>query len=278
MNWDDLRHFACFAEAGSLSGAARHLKVEHATIARRIAALEAELNLKLVDRRGRRLVLTPAGKRIAALSAQMQGEAESVLRYARSATMTVSGDVTISAPPAFAAALMAAPLTGLRMQHPELNVFISGDIHTVSLERREADIAIRLHRPERGALTAVKLGEIAFRLYARPDYLGDRAETDWDYIRLGGALAQAPQQSALGDRATGGGLAADQIEMQLALARAGAGVAMLPDFLAASDPALTSAAAGAPPLTREVWLICHTDMTASAPVRAVFETLKTMRV
>ncbi|MBN9889031.1 LysR family transcriptional regulator [Salipiger abyssi] len=277
MNWDDLRHFACFAEAGSLSGAARHLKVEHATIARRIAALEAELNLKLVDRRGRRLVLTPAGKRIAALSAQMQGEAESVLRYARSATMTVSGDVTISAPPAFAAALMAAPLTGLRKQHPELNIFISGDIHTVSLERREADIAIRLHRPEHGALTAVKLGEIAFRLYACPDYLSGRAESDWAYIRLGGALAEAPQQSALGDLATGRGLAADQIEMQHALVRAGAGVAMLPDFLAASDPALTRAAPGAPPLTREVWMICHTDMAASAPVRAVFETLKTMR-
>lgn len=277
MNWDDLRHFACFAEAGSLSGAARRLDVEHATIARRIAALEAELNLKLVDRRGRKIVLTPAGIRIAALSAQMQDEAESVLRYARSAALTVRGHVTISAPPAFAAAVVAAPLAGLRRLHPDLDVFVSGDIHTVSLERREADIAIRLHRPERGALTAVKLGEIAFRLYARPEYLSGRAESDWDFIRLGGTLSDVPQQSALGEPAAGHGLAADQIHMQLAFVRAGAGVAMLPDFLAASDPELTRAAPGARPVTREVWLICHTDMKASAPVRAVFETLKTMR-
>ena len=61
MNWDDLRYFECFAAAGSLSGAARVLDVEHATVARRISALESDLKLKLVDRRGRKLLLTPAG-------------------------------------------------------------------------------------------------------------------------------------------------------------------------------------------------------------------------
>lgn len=64
MNWDDLRYFVSFAASGSLSAAARALNVEHATIARRIAALEADLNLKLLDRRGRKLLLTAGENRL----------------------------------------------------------------------------------------------------------------------------------------------------------------------------------------------------------------------
>lgn len=65
QNWQDLRYFHALAQTGSLSAAARQLGVEHATIARRIAALEDATKLKLVDRRGRRLVLTGQGREMA---------------------------------------------------------------------------------------------------------------------------------------------------------------------------------------------------------------------
>ncbi|MAC77293.1 MAG: LysR family transcriptional regulator [Rhodobacteraceae bacterium] len=280
MNWDDLRYFECFAAAGSLSGAARVLDVEHATVARRISALESDLKLKLVDRRGRKLLLTPAGEQIAAIGARMKREAEQVLRHARSVASTLGGDVTISAPPALAAGLLAKPLTALRQQHPNLNVFVSSDIHTVSLDRREADIAIRLRRPETGDLTATRIADMAFRLYARPDYLDTTPEVDWAFIALGGALANSPQQMALPVRAGAGGpgVSTDQIEMQHAFARNGAGVAMLPDFLAADDPVLVPANPQEPPLMREVWLICHSDMKTAGPIRAVLDALKTLRI
>lgn len=278
MNWDDLRYFLGFAAAGSLSGAARALHVEHATIARRIAALETELSLKLVDRRGRRLTLTPDGMRIARIGERMAVGAEQVLHHARSATSALRGDVTISAPPAFAAVMLAAPLVALRKTHPHLNLFVSSDINTVSLDRREADIAIRLRRPESGDLTALKLGALAFRLYARPDYLERLAEPDWDYIGLGGALAASPQQVSLQGKAAGPGLLTDQIEMQFALARAGAGVAMLPDFLVSETALLTAAKPQELSLLRDVWLIFHSDMKDAGPVRAVIDALKAMRI
>lgn len=271
-SWDDLRYFACFAASGSLSAAARDLGVEHATISRRILSLEADLNVKLVDRRGRKLRLTPVGADIAEIVERMGIAARQVLRHARAVASDLSGEVTISAPPALAAAMLAPPLTALHATHPGLRVFISSDIHTAALDQCQADIAIRLRRPDNGDLTAVKLGAIAFRLYARPDYLERTAEADWQYVSLGGALAMSPQQVALEAKATAAGLSADHIEMQMALARAGAGVAMLPDFMAADDPGLTRI--GTPPLMREVWLTYHSDARDAVPVRTVVEALK----
>ncbi|HEX4325915.1 MAG TPA: LysR family transcriptional regulator, partial [Burkholderiales bacterium] len=74
-DWEDLRHFAALARDKSLSAAARRLGVDHATVARRVAALEESLKLKLVDRRPRAYVLTADGERIAALAARMEQEA-----------------------------------------------------------------------------------------------------------------------------------------------------------------------------------------------------------
>ncbi|MCK1975376.1 LysR family transcriptional regulator, partial [Bacillus safensis] len=68
VNWESVRYFVALADSGTLSGAARMLNVEHATIARRVAALESETSLKLVDRRGRRFLLTEDGERIAAIA------------------------------------------------------------------------------------------------------------------------------------------------------------------------------------------------------------------
>ncbi|NRB18177.1 MAG: LysR family transcriptional regulator [Rhodobacteraceae bacterium] len=279
MNWDDLRHFAGFAKAGSLSGAARDMHVEHATIARRIASLEATLRMKLVDRRGRRLVLTSDGVQIAAIASRIEADTEHVLRLAKGTSSKVMGDVTISAPPSLAATMLAAPLTRLRKQHPDLNVHVSSESETVSLDRREADIAIRLKRPENGDLTAMKLGEIPFRLYGQASYLKRTAQADWTYIHLHGALSDSPQQIDVKARNQGRsiGVSTDQIEMQRAFVLSGAGVAMLPDFLAVLAPSLAKAEPQEQSLLREVWLVIHTDMKSAAPVQAVIGALRTMR-
>jgi DNA-binding transcriptional LysR family regulator len=106
FNWDDLRHFGVLAREGSLSSAARRLKVDHATVARRIASLEASLNLKLVDRRTRSYLLTPDGERIAAIAAQMEENAFSIDRAARAEQPGLVGEVTSKYPPAKPGALL----------------------------------------------------------------------------------------------------------------------------------------------------------------------------
>ncbi|MBB4302496.1 DNA-binding transcriptional LysR family regulator [Rhodobium orientis] len=276
MDWEDLRHFSAFATHGSLTGAARVLGVEHATVARRIAALEAHLQVRLVDRRGRRLMLTPDGGRVAAFAEAMEGDAAAIERAAAGARAELRGEITISAPPAFAAARLAAPLAALRKQHPGLAIRLIGESRGAALERREADIAIRLSRPEEGDFTIFKLGAMAFRLYASAAYLQETPEPDWTFIGYDGAMAAAPQQVKLRDIARGRPIAftASTTEIQAAAARAGAGVAMLPDFLAEADAALQCVNPDDPVFRRDIWLVVHSDMRTAPGIRATIDALK----
>ncbi|WP_211453675.1 LysR family transcriptional regulator [Collimonas antrihumi] len=275
-DWENLRHFAALAQAGTLSGAARQLHVEHATIARRIAALETELNLKLVDRRGRRLSLTADGERIAALVEHMEKDAQAINRAADGARSEVAGHVTISAPPALAAAMLARPLVALRKQHPGLNICILGETRQVSLERREADIAIRLNRPTEGDFIVVKLAELTFRLYASPAYLNQTPPEHWAYIGYVASMDAASQQAALIRQMAGGslGFRVTTLDIQHALARAGGGVAMLPTFMAEDDPVLAPAIPDQQPVSRDAWLVWHADLKGSAAIRAVVKSIQ----
>ncbi len=276
MDWDDLRHFAAFVTAGSLSAAARSLRIEHATVARRIAALEARLGLKLVDRRGRRLVLTPDGERVAALAERMSHDVHAVERLAAGSRSDLIGEVTISAPAAYAAAVLAPKLAGLARRHPDLRIRLFGEARLASLERREADLAVRLSRPERGELTGARIGTVAFRFYADPAYLARVDPAEWRFIGNEGPMASSPQQKALERLAHPDRFAiyADHVGIQASLAKAGAGIAMLPDFVAAGDEALVPVRLADRPLLREIWVVFHTDMKGAAPVRAVIESLR----
>lgn len=273
MNWDDLRYFSAWVSAGSLSAAARMLGVEHATVARRIASLEEYLGIPLVDRRGRRWTLTAEGGRIAAISGKMEGEARAIRRSADAARSEVSGAVTISAPPALAVEMLVAPLVDLQTRHPNLTIRIVGEARTASLDRSEADIAIRLSRPEDGDLTITKLGKMDFRLYASPDYLAVTAEENWRFIGYDGSLARVPQQTAAEDFAKGRSFSfhGSSLEIQQAAARAGAGIAALPDFMGKPDAKLVSVFPDVRLISRDIWLVVHSDLKRAVPVRAVMQ-------
>jgi DNA-binding transcriptional LysR family regulator len=276
MDWENLRHFAALAAGGTLTAAARQLGVEHATIARRVAALEAELGLRLVDRRGRRLTLTAEGERIAAIAERIDREARAVARVADGARSDLAGEVTISAPPALAAARLVEPLVALRARHPALVIRVVGEARMASLDRREADIAIRLSRPESGDLTVTKLGTMAFRLYASPAYLAATPQAEWGFIGYDAPMDRSPQQLALNDLAAGRRLVflANAPEIQQAAACAGAGIAILPDFMAGAYSSLVRVTPDAPPLLRDIWMLVHSDIRGAAAIRAVTRCLR----
>ncbi len=143
-DWEDLRHFVTLAREGSLSAAARVLGVDHATVARRVAALEADTGMKLVDRRARSYVLTDTGRRVADTAAPMEDAAFAVERTALAAKASLRGDITISSPPSLTNALIAPHLLRLRQRHPGIRLTLIGEKRAASLNRREADIAVRL--------------------------------------------------------------------------------------------------------------------------------------
>lgn len=274
-DWENLKSFAALARSGTLSGAARLLAVEHATIARRIAALEQELRLRLVDRRGRHLSLTAAGKRMASLVDQMDAQAQAIERAASGERTDVVGEVTVSATPVLAATMLAEPIVSLRHAHPGLMIRILAETRYASLSQREADIAIRFSRSVEGELTASKVGVVTFHLYGSRAYLKNTRAPDWVFIGYDEALEGAVQQTAI-HRLTGGkplALRSSTLELQLALVRAGGGVAALPDFIAAGDPVIVRARRDKI-AQREVWLVFHTDLKRSAPVRTVASCLR----
>jgi len=275
-DWEGFRHLAALSKSGTLSAAARLLGVEHATIARRVAALEAELGVRLVDRRGRKILLTTEGEHIAAIATRMETEALGAERLALAARSGLSGTVTLSIPPGLGAARLAEPLARLQALHPGLTFHMLGELREASLERREADIAVRLSRPNDGDLTIVRLGTIAFHFYASPAYLAETAPEDWAFIAYDGSMADAPQTRRLMTFAAGRPVRffANTSELQLAAARAAAGIAILPDFLASGDSELSVVEDASEPLTREVWLAVHRDLRMAPAVRAVVECLK----
>ena len=274
LDWEDLRHFHALSLLGTLSAAARALGVEHATVARRVAHLEEKIGAKLVDRRGRRLSLTAKGQQIAAIATRMSEDALTIERAALNADNRHTGMVRISAPPALATALLAEPFVRLRKRHPGINVVVIGETRYASLGRREADIAVRMTRPEHGDLTVTKIGDIGFSLYAHPAYLAATREPDWSFVGYEETMASSPQERMLaqiaGDRPVA--IRATALEFQLAAVKAGGGVALLPDFMAAGLN-LTRLPLPGGPLTRELWLVVHTDIKDVPLIRAVLDEL-----
>ena len=126
-DWEDLRHFVVLAREGTLSAAARVLGVDHATVARRVAALKVDTGLKLIDRRARSYQLTDDGKRIAATAIPMEEAAFAVGRAVQAARPGLRGEVSISSPPSLTNVLIAPQLFRLRHRHPGIRIKLIGE-------------------------------------------------------------------------------------------------------------------------------------------------------
>jgi DNA-binding transcriptional LysR family regulator len=273
FDWEDLRHFVALAEAGTLSGAARALKVDHATVGRRVAGLERALDLVLVERLPRRCVLTDAGRQIAELGQAIETQAHALERAARARHAPLTGTVTVSAPPSFASQFLAPRLGVLRQRFPDLQLSLIGDTAFASLSRQTADLAVRLSRPDEASIVTRRIGTMVFGFYAAPGYGETTPAADWRFIAYDAPLDHIPQQRWLHDFAAGRAVVfqANDIASQIAATRAGLGVAALPHFLARNDPQLAPVAVDISPVSRDIWLVVHADLRRMPAVRAVMD-------
>ncbi|MBB3590794.1 DNA-binding transcriptional LysR family regulator [Rhizobium sp. BK529] len=273
IDWDDIRHFLALVQAGTFLGAARQIGVEHATVSRRITALEKTLGRKLVDRRGRRVILTADGEEVARHAASIAQQTAVIEQLGRTSATDMRGHVRISAPPALSSVLLAEPVTAIRRQHPGIEITLAGEKRLASLNRREADIAVRLSRPDDGDYAIAKIGQIAFHLYASKAYLDSVPEAQWTFIGYDEGMNASPQQLRLFELAAGRPIAirSSVLEFQAAAARLGGGVVMLPDFAASEG---LERIEDETPLTRDVWLVVHAEIRDVPAIRVVMEALK----
>lgn len=269
MDWEDLRHLAAVGRVGSLSGAARALGVDHATVGRRVAALEARTGLRLLERRGRGTALTQAGERVAALAFDMEDRVLAIERLARAEGQPLATEVVVSAPPSLAMFMLAQSLAELRRVQPSITVTLRGEASLVSLTRREADLTLRLQAPSEPTSVARKVGEMAYGLYAAVDY-PHGPDGDWSLVSYDAEMDRLPSQAWLRTFAAGRPVSFRSNDMGVLrpAARAGLGVVVLPCFMADGESGLRRWSSAAPP-NRGLWLAVHEDLRRSAAVRTV---------
>lgn len=281
FEWSDLRFFLAVARAGRLTLAAVRLGVEHSTVSRRIAALEATLGAQLFDRRPHGYGLTTAGERLMAAAEGMESLALSAQGAIAGADLGVAGTVRIGAPDGFGTFFLAPRIATLAQTHPDLDIQLLAMPRVFSLSKREADLAISLSRPKEGRLHARKLTDYRLRLYASRGYLDRHGPIDsraalsrHAFVGYVDDLIYAPELDyvPLVAKDLRVRVKSSSLVAQLTAARGGAGVCVLPCFMAslfggAGEDALVPVLDDEVSITRTFWLISHTDMRDLARIR-----------
>lgn len=276
-DWEHIRHFLAVARAGTLSGAARLLHVDHATVSRRLAALEAEMKQQLVERLPRACRLTAAGTQLFEQAKIMEGAGYAIDRLKQTQLTSLHGRVTLSTSPILALHFLAPRMADFQAKYPGIQLSVRAEARQVSLNRGEADIALRHARPTAASNVARRIGLMPFALYANPAYPALATPQYWRFIAYDERFADMPQQQWLlaiaKERPIGCELS--DIGSHLIAARSGAGVAGLPCFLGDAYSDLVKLEHCGPSFSREIWLVTHRDLKRSAIVRAVMDYLVT---
>lgn len=277
MDWNDLRYFLAVARTGSLSAAMRELRVSQATISRRIQALEAALGVVLFERSNTGYVVTPAGRQIYARTEEAEAAILGVARGADAGRGSLQGSVRIATGEALASHLIAGHLKTFQSRHPALQLeFVTG-FRAVSLSRREADLALRLIRPDQGDYTRRRVGSVGFGLYAASDLVEARPalrDDPWtvDFVGWDHSMRDIPMAGWVKEQASSRTVATStSMNVQLALAKSGVGAAILPCFVADAVSGLVRLAGPAEVGSLDLWLVVHGDLSRVPRVRAVLD-------
>ncbi|MFK0275429.1 LysR family transcriptional regulator [Ensifer sp. NPDC090286] len=171
MNWDDVRMFLAVARTGQILAASKRLGVNHATLSRRVTALEEAMKTRLLVRRPNGCELTAEGEIFLSAAERMETEMLAAQSQIGRIDTAIAGTVRIGAPDGFGVSFLAPRLGRLTARYPELKLQLVPVPRSFSLSQREADIAITIERPEQGRLVSSKLTDYTLGLYASADYL-----------------------------------------------------------------------------------------------------------
>ncbi|MBD8553405.1 LysR family transcriptional regulator [Rhizobium sp. CFBP 8762] len=277
MNWDDVRLFLAVARSGQILAASRRLGVNHATLSRRLSALEADLQTRLLVRRTNGCELTAEGERFLVSAERMESEMLAMQAHIGRIDTAIAGTVRIGAPDGFGVSFLAPRLGQLTARHPQLKIQLVPVPRSFSLSQREADIAITLERPEQGRLISARLTDYTLGLYAFRDYLRETGvpETveDLKHHRRVGYVEDLIFTASLdftGEimRHWDASFEVSSATGQTEAVRSGAGVGILHNYIAGQYPELTRLL---PEITlrRAYWTTFHESARDLMRVRTV---------
>lgn len=280
MDWDHARVFLAVARTGQILGAARQLKLDHATVSRRMDALEKSLGAKLLERRTNGCRLTASGEAYLATAERIESE---FLRLEATLTredVAISGSVRIGAPDGFGTFILARQLGALMRLYPALTLQLVPLPRVFSLAKREADLAVTIDPPVEGRLHIRKLTDYRLSLYASRDYLAALGRMISTPDDLKGCctvtyvpdllFSSALDYTAAFDLPPGPHFECAGILGQMEAVRTGAGIGILHDYAARDYPELVKILPERS-VTRTYWLVSHDDVREFARVRRVYD-------
>jgi DNA-binding transcriptional LysR family regulator len=272
LDWNDLRYVLETARQGGISGAARVLGVNHATVARRITAAEQALGARLFDRLSSGYVPTEAGRDAVRAAEAMESTGAQLDRRIGARDAVVAGKLTVTAPQLLIERVLGPALRGFLDEHPavELHLIATNDI--LNLSRREADVAIRISDSPAPNLVGRRVCAQKAAVYAAPDLVsrdpGGAAPLDWiRFARWPGPPRDIREiRPELNVRLT-----VDDMMAAVGAARAGIGATRMACFLGETDP-LLQRVPGLPAFAyAPVWVLTHPDLRDVPRNRAFVE-------
>lgn len=281
-NWEDLRLFLETTRHSTLAEAAGRLQIDPTTLGRRLRRFEEDMGADLFERGPQGLRLTPTGQQLASHIERMENSSLQALEAIKGSGAATRGTVRISTAEGFGTYIVAPALAKLARQRPELEIDLVASSGFLSVTKREADIAILLARPTTGRLFAQKLSNYTLMLYASPDYLKSssriRSVQDVPGHRLIGYvddLIYSPKLRYLDELpiAATPSIRSSSIIGQYQAAKAGAGLCILPCFIADRDRGLVRVLPDQVKVERTFWLAVHEEICGFARVKAVLDFL-----
>ncbi len=281
LPWDDLQSFLAIARHGTLSAAARVLGVRQTTMGRRLAALETRAGARLLAKTPAGYVLTPAGEAILAHVERIEAETLAIERRVSGRDIRLEGVVRVTTVEILAVEVLTPAFARLRQDHPGIVLEIAADARSLSLTRREADIALRLARLTQNDLAVRRVGGLGFGVYASADYLARHGQPDF----AAGAprhttILNPPDAMGLPEMTWFTGLTHQGTPAirhnsrygQRAAAQAGMGLAVLSRFMG-DGAGLVRLDTPVPPPPRDVYLAVHNDIRHTPRIRAVTDAI-----
>lgn len=296
LEWDDLRTFLAVARHGSLSAAARALKVTQTTMGRRLEGLHERSGARLLQRTPQGFILTPAGEEVMGAVERMEEEALRVERRITGQDSRLEGLVRVTTVEALGSRVLTPILAQLHARHPDIQVELSAQSRIVSLARRETDIAVRVGTFTEPDVVARRAGELELAAYAATSYLELRGLPDFTagapgHERIAFALPEEARPEVLRPaldwlarlmHAATVGFTSNSHEALLQAALGGMGIAALPRsmgdgaVLRGAVPAVTSLVRLDTPVPAPrvgVWIGLHEDTRHTPRIRVVADAL-----
>src|SRR5690606_29730530 len=252
LDWDKLRIFHTAAESGSFTHAAEKLGMSQSAVSRQISALEEDLGLKLFIRHARGLVLTEVGEQLFRTAHRMHWELQQVETQMSESQEVPTGPLVVTTTVGIGSTWLSSRIYEFLELYPEIQIEIKLNDAELDLAMREADVAIRLHRPNQSEMIQRKLFTVHNHFYVSEGYIQRYGEPqsieELDKHKI--ISFGEPVPSFLGDinylermgRSEGGGrrpvLRVNAIYGMMQACRAGIGIAMLPDYVTEGEAGL----------------------------------------